>query len=282
MDNTELGALENDSPLAPDGAASAEAVPAEGQAPLGSEPAKSLGFKERFASDPEWAWEEFRKTQGSFHREQQRAKKLAALEPFADAVGGADGIVSLLNRYSQATSHPVMQQTLDRFFQTGEVPGSNPYLQPVQEDDPLSAEVRQLKGEVQRLKGERGVETAQSYVQRLFTEFPLTDEIKARVAEHVDRNVRQWSNRPDGVEVLRNLNYDTFKSIALAAMTPDDFVEIGTRAAASRQQQRQQAATDGPSRVATGTRVVQKQLSAADSFKEAFRQLGVDPHRPLM
>jgi len=270
--------------LMPVGSEAETAVP-EGQQEGEAAPTnKTLGFKERFSSDPDWAWEEFRKTQGSFHREQQKAKKLSALEPYVDAVGGPDGILSLLNRYSQLTANPRMSQVVDRFLATGDVTVQNadPYAPQMPEDDPLTAEVRQLRGEVQRIHSEQGTGRARAFVDRLFSEYPLNDEQKVRIAGAIDSTVRQWSTRADGVEVLRNLNYDTFKSLALKEMTPDDLADIGERLHLARQQTKNKAATDSPSRVATNGRAVAKQMSTVDAFREAFRQFGVDKDRPLL
>jgi len=262
----------------------AETAVPEGQQDGNAAPAKTLGFKERFSSDPEWAWEEFRKTQGSFHREQQKAKKLSALEPYVDAVGGPDGILSLLNRYSQLTANPKMSQMVDRFLATGDVsvPNSDPYAPNMQEEDPLTAEVRQLRSEVQRIHSEQGTGRALKFVERLFSEYPLNEEQKVRIAGSIDSTVRQWSSRADGVAVLKNLNYDTFKSLALKEMTPDDLADIGERLHVARQQAKNKAATDSPSRVATSGRTVQKHASIVDSFRDAFRTFGVDTDRPII
>jgi hypothetical protein len=246
-------------------------------------------FTARVKADPKFAVDQVKAAQ----RELSRMKtKLGQVEGVVDAIGGPQALMAHLQRLNALVSNPKGRDLVEHFEKTGEFPsalrtnGAAEPTDPIREPwddsvDPIKQEVGTLKAELGKLRGERGVEKVRGFFQEFRAEFPLPDEdFKALASAMLDQS-KQWSTTEQGRAALEAMNAETFRSLALSKLTKSQLKAALAREDEALRERKAAAATEVPSRSTTGKRATEVS-SVLDAFKEAARELGIDPRAPLI
>ena len=227
-------------------------------------------------------------------RELSRMKgKFKDLEQIVDAVGGSEQLLGHLRRLNTLVSNPDMRGAIERFEQTGQLSAkpskdaddddADEIEEPWTRDLSKSQqEVAALRAELNALRGERGVEKVQGFFKTFYDEFPLADDSRTKLAEQLEKQARQWAGDAQGLNVLKSMDYQTFRALALGKLTKDEIWAARTREDELRRGAKASAATDVPSGVRTQAKEVPATLSPHDAFIQACREFGHDPYRPLL
>jgi hypothetical protein len=267
-------------------------VPSDDGKGGGAEPSRG-DYDARLRSDPDFALAEVKKAQRELHQYQSKFKEL---EPVVNALGGSEEVMGHLRRWNAALSNAEMQEIITKFEQTGSLPpglrksiADSDGADDPDMDDPWTKELRErdnllqaLQSEVRSLRSERGVEKVRGFFDKFGDEYNLSDEMKQDLGDEMSKLADGWAKDPNGLNVLKSMNYETFASLALGKLGKDRLREAMLRGGDSAADQRASAATDGPGGVRTSAKGGEPaELSPVDAFKQACREFGWDPNKPL-
>lgn len=229
----------------------------------------------------------YKALQSKFDRERAKASRFKALEDLLETGVDASTIRNLVSEYVNVRQNPAMAQAIQRFLETGvpitaQQPQSDPWAEPEPEPDPTKLEVERLRRELTELHGQTSVQKVRGFVDKFFEEHPLPDDVRGEVLSRVMGQMESWSKNDQGVQILKTMNYDTFSALARGRMSTDEIKQVGMELARRDAMSKQRMATGSPSPVGTNGRETPAKLSPLDAFREAFRQFGQDPHKPLL
>ena len=268
------------------------AVPQPGTEVAQTVPEKG-DFEGRLRQGGDFAVEQVKAAQREVTRLQAKYKEI---DPVIDAVNGSENLLNHLRRLNTLVSNPAMRAVITEFEQTGTVPSkaakSNGRDADADDDDfeePWTRDLRALREEnaalradMNSVRGERGVEKVQGFFGKFFEEFPLQEDDRKTLAEALGDQAKKWSTDLQGLNVLRNLDYTTFRSLALGKLSKEQIYAIADQERLRKQGARAAAATDVPSRMRTQAQEEPTALDPKDAFIQACREVGVDPYRPLV
>jgi hypothetical protein len=266
--------------------------PQEDRAPEAQVPSESVSegnpdvFTARVREDPDFAVEQVKNAQ----REVSRMKtKLGPVEQLVDAVGGPDVLEGALRRFNAILNNPAMARMIQEYEQTGNVPTAGRVAAEASDDDaddyeepwdksvrPVAQELQSLKGELSKLRGERGVEKVQGFFREFRDEFPLGGDEWQEFTTAMAKQARDWANSEQGLSVIDGMTYQTFRSLGLAKLSKEQMKAAFDREAQQRSEAKAASATDGPSGIGTTGRESPAEFqSAHDAFLEACKREGI-------
>jgi len=274
--------------------APAATVPSDGTVDAGVVQPNPGDFDARVRQGGDFALEQVKNAQ----RELSRIKsKIGGVEPVVDAVGGSEALMAHLRRLNTLVSNPTMRSTIEEFERTGQLPVVKPNGRPngaAEQDDDFEEpwtrdlsksqqEIASLRAELTSLRGERGVEKVRENLTKFYEEFQLDDSDRSEHTEALIKQAQQWGQTAQGIEALKNTqDYTTFRTLALGKLNKEALWKARDREAQAVAGRRAAAATDVPSRIRTQANEQSGSLSPADAFIQACREVGHDPHRPLV
>lgn len=209
----------------------ATTVPSDGTVQPAAVQPNPGDFDARVRQGGDFALEQVKAAQ----RELSKMKtKLGGVEPIVDAVGGAEALTGHLRRLNAVVSNPAMRSLVEEFERTGVAPTAKAVAKAQHADvddsyeEPWDAalnvrtqEIASLRAELNSLRGERGVEKVQNFFKSFEANYPLDDEARQHLTETLAKQAQQWANDPQGLNVLKNMNYETFESLALGKLGKD-------------------------------------------------------------
>ena len=265
----------------PEGTAATEPVQA---------PAAPGDFDARLRQGGDFAVEQVKNAQ----RELSRMKtKFKELDQVVDALGGSEVLLGHLRRLNTLVSNPAMRHNIEEFERTGQVSSRSNSRADTMPDDEIEEpwtsdlqrnqqEVASLRAELNSLRGERGVEKVQGFFKTFYDEFPLADDARQQLSEGLQEQAKKWAVDPNGLNVLKSMDYQTFRALALGKLTKEQLWTARAREEEIRRGARSAAATDSPSGVRTQANEEPARLSPKDAFIQACREFGHNPYRPLI
>jgi hypothetical protein len=226
-----------------------------------------------------------RSWQGRYDRLQSQVSK--DLLGYVQTYGGGQNIVGFLKQFESLIGHQTLGPVVQGFLKTGQVElpkqkqanewdepaADEPWKQPM---NSLLAELQQVRTSLNEVHRSQGMNAISDYTKRFAAEYPMDEHEKAQFSEHMDAKLAQLAASPTGPTLLKNIDYSTFKSIALPG------IEESLDAIIRRRQEKARGnaaarATDAPGRVANGNErqtlaVPMNSQQHAQQVREAFRR----------
>lgn len=259
--------------------------PAVPDAPTKDDGSPSPGdYLSKVRGDPEFAEKEIRKHQRKVSELSAAQKRLGRLQSAIDQLGSGEVVYQQLERFNNLLGNQAMSRLIQRYESTGTLPtgGEDPYGSSVEDEDPqsramneLRAEVRQLRAEIDTTRGAVGKTRISQDLDKLRTRYPnhFDDFIKP----YLDEKFGEWEQTPAGRRVLAELDYDGLRTLAARALD-DRLEEVGELAHLRKQENLKKSATPAPSGTATtgrerapsaGFKHVREALAAMDAEEAA-------------
>jgi hypothetical protein len=193
---------------------------------------------------------------------------------------GGNGVAGFLKQFESVLGNPTLGPLVQQLLKTGSVEFPKPkneWEEPVQEPEwksamnPLLQELQSLKGEITSLRSQSGMQRITQHTQAFLKEYPLTDEERALFASAVDEKLSSFATNANGAAILQNMDYKTYKSIALPEIE-DHLERILARKTAKAKAQVAQKATDAPG-MASGAKEIKPNGPAPRSVEELRRNV---------
>ena len=252
---------------------SAEAQP-QGQPEGSGNPTED--YLGRIKSDGEFAVQQIRDKDRAISKSQESLKKVEAILPYVDQLGGGQRIYQLLEEYARIKSNPAMATQVDSFLTTGRAPTSS-------EDDSLYEEpeneaVTELKQELAALKQQVSQATHTAGRQHVTS---MLEEHKQRfgsawekIFPRVHEKVEELSQSDQGRQLLANMNEESLNALIGQAAMP--IMHEIAPLLVGQEQERVQSMSTGPSAgIATTGREApaeQRHKTVMDAFKDMERR----------
>jgi hypothetical protein len=176
------------------------------------------------------------------------------------ALGGAKGVATILANTERIWSDPELASVLQTFLTTGKKEFPKPArtaqsfdtFEDAEETPPWKAELEKRDAEINGLKQmlngvarDAGMRSITDHTAKFRREYPMTADEQARFEEAMDARIDRLASTPQGVQVLRSMTWDDYRSIALPAI--EDFRDaISERKRNQQRAANAQRATDAP------------------------------------
>ncbi len=227
---------------------------------------------------------EERSWQGRYDRLQAAVSK--DLLGYVNTYGGGQNVVGFLKQFESLLGNQTLGPIVQTFLKTGQVEMPKPKNDWEAEttDDPwkqplnsVLAELQQVKQNLTDIQRSQGMNAVSDYTKRFLAEYPLDETEKATFGEHMDQKLSALTATPNGSALLKNLDYQTFKSLALPGIESslDNIIRRRQEKARSNAAAR---ATDAPGRTAgngnerTAPTMPTNAQQHAKQVREAFRR----------
>lgn len=244
-------------------------------------------YLERVKREPDFAAEEIRKKDRELTRQRESLKGYSSLDPYINALQGAEGVATALSQYSSALANPQLKQLIDGYLASGVLPTvSNGDMGDGRSDlyaetEPVSAEVQALQAEMQelrtRLSQSEGT-IGRSAITGLLKEHRDAigaEQFDSLILPQIEAQVSKWEQTPDGRRVLAGLNKDQMDTMIGKAALPH-LMEIGEAARLRKLEQLKGASTGSVSTIATpGEGTPGTHSSVAEALAELKRTEGI-------
>lgn len=173
---------------------------------------------------------------------------------------GAENTAGFLKQFESVLGHPVLGPLAQQLLKTGNVElpkAKNEWDEPVQEPEwksalnPLLSELQSVKNELTSLKSQSGMQKITQHTAQFLKDFDLSGEERARFAASMEEKLASLTTNPNGASILQNMDYRTFKSIAMPEIE-EDLPRIYARKASKERAAVVAKATDAPGQPASG------------------------------
>jgi hypothetical protein len=254
-------------------------------------------YDDRLREGGDFAVEQAKNWQRKFNTAKTEREKMEGqlrnvetLLPIVDQLGGAQAVISNLERLGRLVGDPKFGPILQQYETQGVIAsgaeGGDEYVDPVEAE--LRGEIQTLRNELHGLRGDSLRQSSTLAQQRLQGHFqealrglPLDEDQLARVHTKVEDTLKQWSGTQEGVRALENLDAQSVRTLIRGTFDDDDWIGIVRRMDASRHEERRSHQTDAPATTATG-KAASVAKTAIEAAREAFKAEGLDPNGRLI
>ena len=229
---------------------------------------------------------------------QEDLNKYAPLSTAMDTLGGAQNIVGHLERFNRIMAEPELAKAVLEYESSGKLPtvgsgGEDDSDEYLSEEEKRMNALEQDQTKLRRDLLDRDARDVRTDLTKTFVDvirdLHLTPEQQAAVLPKLEITVRQAMTTPQGVEMLNNLkgNRNSIEVMVIGQLSGEEREEAYLRKRDARQaartEEQQAYATDAPATVQTGGQERPAAgLVVVDSVRAAYRELGLDPTKPLL
>ena len=242
-------------------------------------------LEQRIRSDPDFAYDQYRRVKGESTKLYQRIKANEAILKIADQLGGADVAAGLMGEYAAVAVSPEVARIREYYKLHGTLPPASStrnddtlddvYKDPQQvELESLRAELGQLRATVSDTRANIGKQGVRSMLTQLKNDYP--DGFEEFILPKFESSFAEWDKTPSGREVLASLTLDQMKSIANMAIG-ENLDAISEKRHLRILEQKKKATTGVPSQVmSTGREPAanKRAMNHLDVLREFRREHG--------